>query len=123
MNKNLENLEFIEEPSSVESSSTDCKSELPISKDSNENKSLRQFCGLYPNKLKIAIVNTNPIRNDLDLLSDQVKGSVDILELTELYGQDRNYRVARQRRKEKLQIIFPELNFFPIAKIYHKLLL
>ena len=38
-NKNLENLDFIEEPTSVESSSKNCKSKSPISRDSDENKS------------------------------------------------------------------------------------
>ena len=43
--------------------------------------------------------------------------------LTELYGQDRNDRKARQQLKERLQIIFPELLFFLITKTHHKLLL
>ena len=43
--------------------------------------------------------------------------------LTELYGQDRNDRIARQRLKERLQIIFPELLFLSFSKIYRKLLL
>ena len=43
-NENLENLDFIEEPSSIESFNTDCKSESPISRDLDESKSLMQFC-------------------------------------------------------------------------------
>ena len=78
-NENLENLNFIEKPSSAENSSTDCKSESPVSRGSDENKSLRQFCKLYPHKHKIAHININSLRNKLDLLSDQVKGNVDIL--------------------------------------------
>ena len=62
-NENLENLGFIEEASSVDSSSADCKSESSISRDSDENKSLRQFCELYPSKLKIAHGIINFIKN------------------------------------------------------------
>ena len=36
--------------------------------------------------------------------------------LTELYGQDRNDRKARQQLKERLQIIFPELVFLSYNK-------
>ena len=36
--------------------------------------------------------------------------------LTELYGQDRNDRKARQQLKERLQIIFPELLFLSYNK-------
>ena len=36
--------------------------------------------------------------------------------LTEIYGQDRNDRKARQRLKERLQIIFPELLFLSFNK-------
>ena len=36
--------------------------------------------------------------------------------LTEQYGQDRNNRKARQRLKERLQIIFPELLFLSYNK-------
>ena len=81
----MENLYFIEEASSVESSSTNWKSESPISRDSDENKSLKQFCELYPNKLTIAHINRSSIRNKLDLLSDQIKGSVDILMISETF--------------------------------------
>ena len=35
---------------------------------------------------------------------------------TELYGQDWNDRIARLRRKERLQIIFPELLFLSYSK-------
>ena len=73
-------MDFIEELSSVESSSTDCKSESPISRDSDENKSLRQFCELYP---KTPHININSIRNKLHLLSDQAKGNVDTLMIFE----------------------------------------
>ena len=76
-------MDFIKESSSVESSSTDCKSKSPISKDLDKNKSLRQFCKLYPKKIKITHIIINPIRNKLDLLSDQVKGNVDILMISE----------------------------------------
>ena len=62
-NENFENLDFIEEASSVDSSSADCKSESSISRNSDENKSLRQFYELYPNKLKIAHSSINFIRN------------------------------------------------------------
>ena len=82
-NESLKNSDFIKESSSVESSTTDCKSISPISKDLDKNKSLRQFCKLYPNKLKITHIIINPIRNKLDLLSDQVKGNVDILMISE----------------------------------------
>ena len=82
-NESLKNLDFIKESSSVESSSTDCKSKSPISKDLDKNKSLRQFCKLYPKKIKITHIIINPIRNKLDLLSDQVKGNVDILMISE----------------------------------------
>ena len=37
-NENLESSDFIEKLSSVESSSTDCKSESPISRNSDETK-------------------------------------------------------------------------------------
>ena len=76
-------MDFIEQSSSVESSSTDCKSKSSISRDSDENKSLRQFCELYPNKIKVAHIIINSIRNKLDLLSNQVKGNVDILMISE----------------------------------------
>ena len=77
-------MDFIEEPSSAKISSTDCKSKSPISRDSDENKRLREFCELYSNKIKIAHINVNSIRNKLDLLSDQVKGNVDILIISEI---------------------------------------
>ena len=82
-NENLENLYFIDEPISVKISSTDCKPKSPISRDSDENRSLRQYCELHPHKIKIAHININSIRNKLDLLSDQVKGNVDILMISE----------------------------------------
>ena len=72
-------MDFIEKPSSAESSSTECKSESPISIDLDESKSLKQFCKIYPNKLKFTHININNIRNQLDLHSDQVKINVDIL--------------------------------------------
>ena len=76
-------MDFIEEPSSVKTSRADCRPKSPISRDSDENKSLRQFCELYTNKIKIAYININSIRKRLDLLSDQVEGNVDILMISE----------------------------------------
>ena len=60
------------------------KFESLISRDSDENKSLRQLCELYLNKLKIAQISINSIRNKLDLLSDQVKGNVDVLVISKI---------------------------------------
>ena len=59
------------------------KSNSPISRDSDENKSLMQFCELYPNKIKIAHIIIDYKRNKLDLLSDQVKGNGDIFMISE----------------------------------------
>ena len=77
-------MDFIDEPISVKISSTDCKPKSPISRDSDENRSLRQYCELHPHKIKIAHININSIRNKLDLLSDQVKGNGDILMISEI---------------------------------------
>ena len=60
--ENSENLDFIEEPSSAKIYSTDCKSKSPISRDSDESNSLKEFCELYPNKIKIAHINKNSIK-------------------------------------------------------------
>ena len=51
----------------------------PIWRDSDEHKSLRKFC----KTIKIVHINISFIRNKLDLLSDQVKGNVDILIVSE----------------------------------------
>ena len=120
-NWNLENLDFIEQPSSVESSSLACKSKSPISRDSDENKCLRQFCELYPNKTKIALININYIRNKLDLLSDQVKGNVDILMISEtkidesfpvcqfeIDGFNIPFRVDRDQKSGGIMLYFRE---------------
>ena len=94
--------------SSVECSSTDCKSKSP---NSDENKRLRQFCELYPNKFKIPHISINSLKNKLDLLSDQVKGNVDILMMSEIkidesfsvcqfdiYGFNTPFRVDRDQK-------------------------
>ena len=107
----MENLDFFEEPGSVESSSTDCKSKSSISKHSADNKSLKQYFELYPNEIKIAHININSIRNKLDLLSDQVKGNIDILMISqtkidesflawqfEIDGFNTPFRVDRDQR-------------------------
>ena len=77
-------MDFIEELSSVKISSTDCQSKSPISRDSGENKGLREFCELCPNKIEIVHIIINSIRKKLDLLSDQVKGNADILMISEI---------------------------------------
>ena len=82
-NESKLNLHFIDKPSPVESSCTDCKSESPISRDLDEIKRLTKFCELYFNKLKIAHIDKSSLRNKLDLLSDQAKENVVILILFE----------------------------------------
>ena len=65
----------------------DCKSGSPISRDSEENKGLRQFCKLYPPPTKLKncpYKHKFSIRNKLDLLSDQVKEKVDISIISEI---------------------------------------
>ena len=117
----MENLDFIEEPGSVESSSTDCKSKSPISKRSDENKSLRQYFELYPNEIKIAHISINSIRNKLDLLSDQVKGNIYILMISqtkidesflacqfEIDGFHTPFRVDRDQKGGSIMLYFRE---------------
>ena len=114
-------MDFNEQPSSLESSSTDCKSKSPISRDSDENKSLRQFCEFYPNKIKIAHIIINSIRNKLDLLSNQVKGNVDILIISEtknwskfpvcqfdIDGFNTPFRVDRDQKGGGIMLYFRE---------------
>ena len=104
----------LKKPSSAETSSTNCKSKSPTSRDSNETKSLREFYQLYPNKRKTFHININSIRSKLDLLSNQFKGHLDLLMIFRIkideifpayqlgidrfninFGVDRNQKVGR----------------------------
>ena len=82
-NKDLENFNFIEELNASESSTSECKYKSPISRLSGENNNVKQFCELYSNKLKIPHISINSMRNEIYLFSDQVKGNVDILKVSE----------------------------------------